>query len=772
MRSLLGISIRQNKVLLGYLLVTCGGWVLYVLGLLGSFEPLWPLILALLGVVVVVIVILRYRQLRIWPWWMIVSALILFVVGDALRVLYHTAGNITATRSFIPDLVTIPGYLLAAGGILGFSHFRARHQSNVFNSFLDGVMASLTLLGIIWVYVVGPTYARNHSSLLVRLAIVIYPSLSMFMLVVTLRMPFPPGERRPPAFWFITITMISAFVANVIGIFPDLSMVRIPEVVVETPYSIAYIFAGAAALHPTVRSLSHPSGIRRRGSRKAQFFLVSLALATPALLVFGVQNFSIGDSILLFMIDIALAGAATARVVRAFHSAKRSEEELAHIASHDALTGLANRRFVIDALTGLLNISAHHNENVALIFIDLDHFKQVNDTFGHAGGDELLVLVARRIKSIVRHHDLVARLGGDEFIVMLEGVRRVDEAISVATDIRNSLNKDFSIRGRETSISASIGVALTSGAGGDDAEYLLRDADAAMYGAKASGRDKVVVFDSSLQAQKSKENDLKRDLGNALSQNELFIVYQPIVRALGAKVEGIEALLRWQHPTFGLISPVTFVPIAEELGLISEIELWVLDQALEQLWAVEASGIVGDNFYLSVNISDTQLNNSHFAETVFDLLTKYKLRGEMLCLELSEAVLLRSLEGPNSVLESLRALDVKIALDGFEAQDLTLTQFEQLSIDKVKIDNSMFELSNTESGNEVLMIAIMAMVKSLEMAVVVKGIETHEQAARIRQLGCDSIQGYLYSKPVRSELLPECLHRLQMKRPGMAGMLG
>ena len=315
---------------------------------------------------------------------------------------------------------------------------------------------------------------------------------------------------------------------------------------------------------------------------------------------------------MLGLLMLAMTAAAVARIVQALHTAERSEARLVYQAHHDSLTGLPNRRMMEEHLSAMLQTKRADQTQVALLYLDLDRFKLINDTLGHSQGDKLLVEVADRLRAHVRPSDLVTRIGGDEFMILLDHVVSVSQAVDLANRLRASLTTPFVVNGMTFYLSASIGLAFASG---DHpyatAEALVRDADTAMYQAKDAGRDAVAVFDQSMRTRVEERLELERDLHFAVPMDQLHLVYQPIVRLPQGTVVGMEALVRWSHPTHGVIAPVKFIPLAEESGLISDIGDWALDEAVGQFatWRRHDPSLA--DLYMSVNLSGAQLHDDH-----------------------------------------------------------------------------------------------------------------------------------------------------------------
>jgi diguanylate cyclase (GGDEF)-like protein len=403
---------------------------------------------------------------------------------------------------------------------------------------------------------------------------------------------------------------------------------------------------------------------------------------------------------------------------------------------------------------------------IGLLFFDLDRFKLINDTLGHTHGDELLVQVARRLTESTRAGDLVSRIGGDEFVVVLGGSVGIPEARAFANRLRGSLRAPFLIDGSEFFVTASIGIAFAARGGAFDAEALIRDADTAVHQAKEAGRDAVAVYDDEMRAQLTERVEIERDLRHAVERNELHLVFQPIVSMNHNEVYGFEALVRWAHPSLGVLLPKRFIPIAEESDLISEIGSWVLEDALRQLVTCRAVAGFG-HLTVSVNLSALQLRDELLVQRVSRCLDVHGLPGSALTLELTESEMMENLELSIASLTALRRLGVLIAIDDFGTKYSSLAYLQRLPVSILKIDQSFVQAirGSEPVPSESLVAAIMAMSEALGIQTIVEGVETAEQARHLMKLGCRVAQGYLYARPARADQIIDVLGLLTRSRP-------
>jgi len=706
------------------------------------------------------------RPSRIWPWAAIALALALFMAAGVERSSLPTMGNLTASRPLLPDLLALLGYALLAAGLLGFSRRQARGGHRQSSVVLDGLIAALALAALAWVFVLQTILFQDQVPMPVTLVLIAYPSMSIFMVVVTLRIVFNPEQERVPVFWYLLAGMSFLFVGDIVYMFADINLIAVPARLLNLPYALAYLGAGAAALHATMRKLTEPGRRERMAVSRFRIAVVAVALVIPALLTLEDRSASAADRVVLCLLMLAMTVAAVLRIVQALHTAESSEARLVFQANHDSLTGLPNRRMMEQHLSQLLEKTPVDDTHVALLYLDLDRFKQINDTLGHSHGDVLLVEVAERLRANVRPADLVTRIGGDEFMILLGDVVSVSRAVDLANRLRSCLRTPFVVHGMTFYMSASIGLAFASG---DDpaatAEVLIRDADTAMYEAKDAGRDAVAVFDQSMRARMAERVELERDLHHAVTLNQLHLVYQPIVRLPQGTVVGMEALVRWAHPIHGVLTPAKFIPLAEENGLIAEIGGWVIEEAVSQFAAWRRQAPQMADLYVSVNLSGMQLRDGQIVDRVADVLTMNSLEGTSLCLELTESVVMEDPAAAAATLTELRQLGLRIAIDDFGSEYSSLAYLKRFPATTLKIDKSFVSnLAREDSADATLIATIVAMARALDITTIAEGVETSIQAARLLELGCDTVQGYLFSRPVGADRLLEVVSSLGTQR--------
>jgi diguanylate cyclase (GGDEF)-like protein len=432
---------------------------------------------------------------------------------------------------------------------------------------------------------------------------------------------------------------------------------------------------------------------------------------------------------------------------------ERTAAQLRHQAGHDALTGLPNRALIFDRAEQMAARARRDHSGVAALFIDLDQFKDVNDTFGHAAGDELLRQVSGRFNAVVRETDTVGRLGGDEFVVLVETAEGVPDPEDVARDLLSSLREPFYLaKDRQlSSVSASIGIA--SGAR-DSASELLRDADIALSEAKARSHGNFVSFHPEMQAAIATRVELESELREAIRNNEFFLVYQPIFRLQDQTMTGVEALLRWRHPTRGLVMPGEFIPVLEATGMILDVGRFVLEEACRQaaLWAQ-----AGRPLTVSVNASGHQLDREDFVGLVDRTLALSGLQPRLLTIEITETTLMQDAKLSALRLRALKRAGVKLAIDDFGTGYCSLAYLQQFPVDSLKIDRSFVSQMESSAEGAALVRTIVQMGRDLNLDTLAEGIETTEQLTRLRLEECKSGQGYLFARPLAVAALEELL---------------
>ncbi len=426
---------------------------------------------------------------------------------------------------------------------------------------------------------------------------------------------------------------------------------------------------------------------------------------------------------------------------------RRAEAELYHNAYHDSLTQLSNRTHFVEQLNrAIARVQRHPEQRFAVMYLDFDRFKMVNDSLGHKAGDELLVNVARRLKAMLRPTDVLARLGGDEFAILVEDLHRQRDAVELTERIQQELQKSIQLGTMEVTVSASIGITFSTN-GYQTSDQIIRDADIAMYKAKSKGKAQYALFDSSLHQHVTAQLQLETELRRALGQGQIYLEYQPICSLRDRSLIGFEALVRWNHPERGLLEPATFIPVAEETGLIVPLGNWVLTEACRQMAEWRAIR-VSDSLFMSVNVSSLQLMHPDFVAHVHHALQAAEMRPAQLTLEVTESVLMDGIENAVSTLTALRNMGVTLSIDDFGTGYSSLSYLATLPIDALKVDRSFIERMNRDGEGSEIVKAIFKLGQALSKQVFAEGIETGAQLTLLQELGCEFGQGFLLSRPV------------------------
>jgi diguanylate cyclase (GGDEF)-like protein len=422
-----------------------------------------------------------------------------------------------------------------------------------------------------------------------------------------------------------------------------------------------------------------------------------------------------------------------------------AEHQMEYLAHHDSLTSLPNRVLIHDRFKQAQGFADRHQNKVGLLFIDLDHFKTINDTLGHSTGDHFLIQIASRLQHCLRDTDTISRQGGDEFLILLPSLTDGDATLPVVEKILEVLQQPLQVDGHELATTASIGISLYPD-DGSDFNTVLKHADMAMYQAKEAGRNTYCFFDPRMNQEALETSALRNGLKTALAREELVLYYQPQIDLNSGAVVGAEALIRWQHPERGMIAPAQFIPLAEESGLIVPVGAWVLREACHQIVAWQRAGL--PRLSVAVNLSAVQFKRSDMMQTVRSVLEETGCEPSLLELELTETVLLQDTENVLSTVQALKGLGIKLSIDDFGTGYSSLAYLKRLAVDKLKIDQSFVRDLDRNADSAAIVRAIIQMAHSLKLRTVAEGVETAELLQPLRDFACDEVQGYLYARPL------------------------
>jgi len=446
---------------------------------------------------------------------------------------------------------------------------------------------------------------------------------------------------------------------------------------------------------------------------------------------------------------------------RTTNELEASKEHFRHVAFHDTLTDLPNRAFFTDHLRlAIERAKRQPGYHFAVLFLDLDRFKNINDSLGHTYGDQLLLAIAERLRACLRQVDVVARFGGDEFAIFLDGLQDPGDAVRLAEKIQKEIAVPLTIEKREAFASGSIGIALST-AGYEQPEDILRDADTAMYRAKDSGKARHEVFDTRMYARAVSILNLENDLRRAIERQQFLVYYQPIVILKTGKICGFEALVRWEHPERGLISPAEFIPVAEETGLIVPLGQWVLEQACCQTRQWQLQSVANSALTLSVNLSGKQLSQGDLSLQIQEVLDRTNFDPRALKLEITESVVMDNPDLAIRILNQLHDLGIELSIDDFGTGYSSLSYLHRFPVNNLKIDRSFISGMGLGDENLEIVRTITMLARNLGMKVIAEGIETKEQLAQLRALSCELGQGYLFSKPMDAESVDALMRKDQ-----------
>jgi diguanylate cyclase (GGDEF)-like protein len=677
-------------------------------------------------------VLLHVSPAKRRPWWCTAAGTVLFLAGVLLR----TATPMTGWLSYPADVLTLAGYACLVAALILWLRSGASGQRL---ELLDAVLVGLGACLVTWVVQVVP--ALEHDAEPVRQVLnATYPVIDIVLLTLCVRMALTRNTHYP-AFFFFVLAMAALLTGDLVYTM-SAALNSAPPPLADAPFMIAFGAFTTAGLHPSTRRLSTPALAPSQAWSSGRLLVMGIALFAPTILAAAVPAEGSLDRGVRVALVAGLTGIVLRRLVQTINSYAAGELAARDLAYRDQLTGLANREALHERLRDELPRAASVGEPVSVLFFDLDGFKLVNDSYGHGVGDELLVAAAQRISGHMRERDFVARVGGDEFVAVARHAETAG-AEGLAVRLIEAFEAPFELSIGPMFVSASVGIARFNPADTTaDSGSLIREADTAMYQAKSTGRNRAVVFDASLRETVRTRIDVENGLRRAIELDEFELHYQPIVDMASGRVRGCEALLRWRHPERGLMSPATFIPIAEQSFLIVAIGRWVLQQATRDLARWRAEGHT--DLYVSVNVSARQLLDVGLLDDVVDALAASEVPGRALVIELTESALVVNPDEVQATLSSLRRLGCGLAVDDFGTGYSALSYLRRFPVTVVKIDRAFVSLPGVDTA---LVSAILAMSKALGLTVIAEGVETAEQESALLALGCHSAQGYRYGKP-------------------------
>jgi diguanylate cyclase len=684
----------------------------------------------------------RPANLRPWLWWTAAGAL--FLIGLVIRFgLVALPGPLGDA-----DLWTFAGYAGTALCLIGL--LRRTHTGPDPALWLDtgAITVGSALVG--WVMNIAPQLRAPQVQLGAAVVNTLYPVMDAILLALTVQLAFRRGSRAPAL-----QAGLASLTTLLIG---DLSYTFIwaahPGAVnpyVNVLYLIAYACMGMMATHPSMRELSDVDVRYTPGTSRSRLVVVFLGMITPASIPIMLPTYGPLDGAVRAVIMGIFGTLVFLRLLGTIKALQRAEAEAQHRATHDGLTGLPNRLALTETLDAhLAQVRTGSPARwVNVLFLDCDHFKQINDSLGHAAGDEVIVQFAHRLRTMTRTVDHLARVGGDEFVLRAD-TDTPEQVTALADRILAMFDEPLEISGgRRALLKPSIGISQVRGSAPASAQDLIRDADLALYEAKGAGRATYTVYDGSMRDRIARRHALADALRGALGRAEITVVYQPIRGGAGfSELVGWEALVRWHHPELGSVSPLEFIPVAEDTGVIVDIGAFVLRTAAMQLaaWQREFSR---RDVHVSVNVSSVQLLRGDVVELVSQTLTETGLAPEGLWLEITESVLLERTEEAIGTLNELADLGVKLCMDDFGTGYSSLSYLKDFTVHVLKVDRAFIRNLVDEPRDRSLTKAMIDVASALGLeGVVAEGVETAEQAALLAELGCALAQGYLFGRPV------------------------
>ncbi|NBN90007.1 MAG: EAL domain-containing protein [Actinobacteria bacterium] len=686
--------------------------------------------------------------------WSLVLAIAVF--STAAQIL-DGAGEGTGLRiateaGFLAVQVTLAGALLVVTV--------RRSGASLMRSLGDGLIVALGTWILIWVLLIQPSIDAIVEPNVVTGLRGVTLATSTVVLFLLASLLFSDANRTT-AVWMLSGAIGLSLVGDLLYALEKSGHLSVATRYGNAPYVTSLFFAAATFLHPSVRGLSQRGSIRLRRPFLGRLVLTTLALIVPLLVVSTMDPHDRLDRVVRTVSLFVLATAVTARVIQAVRDNARSQAVLVELAQTDPLTQLPNRNLMLDHIADALEQSWRADRRPTVLFIDVDRFKNINDSLGHGAGDDVLLAVARRLRNTIPERAHVGRISGDEFVVLDPASRTTGDAMQLAERVLAAFHEPLQVSQGDVFVSASIGVALGSPTGSLTAEELLRNADTAMYRAKDAGRNCIAIFDDSMLERVTQRLSLETALYRALERRELRLVHQPIIDIQLGDVIGFEALMRWEQEDGTTVSPAEFIPIAEETGTIVPIGAWALLEALSHLRDWINRGVCPESASMSVNVSPRQLHDPNFTSAVNEALTRSRIRPQQLWLEVTEGVMIAEPDQALSTLRRLNALGVRVAIDDFGTGYSSLSLLQRFPIQRLKIDRAFISGIADDVSARSLVKTIIAMADALGLDTVAEGVESIRQLQSLADLRCAKAQGFLISHPVHPDAMESTLAALE-----------
>jgi diguanylate cyclase len=682
----------------------------------------------------------RHRPTVTFPWTMFALSCICFILGAGLR--QALDGQAIAP---LADVFSLAGYATTFLAFIALLRNRRADGAGP-HELIDGVIVCVAAASAALVLLALPVVdSLGWSAFTVLLGA--YPVIDVAVVFVAVLL-YWTSANRVVSFWLLALTMTAMLVGDIGYAYIGTHGQVVGGSLMDLPFVLAFGCFGAAALHPSMTELSDIQPRPVQSWSRARLVVLVPALLVPSLVLILSPSSDAADWI-CGVASSTIALLLLARAIGAVGEHTVSQQDLRYQATHDALTGLANRARLVERVDAFIQRSERADGRVDLLFLDLDKFKLINDTWGHQMGDQVLRTAADRLRRIVDASDVLARLGGDEFVIaryVEPGQSRSGEML--AADIIDSFRAPLSET--DTTLVATVSIGLVSSTHAASAEGLIRDADTAMYRAKGSGRNRCVTFDSGMHDAVRRRVETELALRHALDRDQFRLNYQPIVNLESRRVVGVEALLRWAHPGMGMVAPLDFIPVAEETGLIVEIGEWVVSESLRQLSLWHAAG--HESLWCSVNVSARQLRDSRLVDHLEAELLRFGVAPDKLVVEITESAMMDDEETSAALLGRLRALGVPLAVDDFGTGYSSLGHLRRFPVSKVKIDREFIAGLGTDNDDAEIVRAVVAMSLAMGLEVVAEGIETEGQRRLLLETGVQLGQGWLFARAEAPEV--------------------
>ncbi len=693
----------------------------------------------------------------------------------AVGVLYAMAQLISGDGPTYETPLAIALGLLATGCITGALVILVRGQGAHAHPGLLGdiIIVALGSWIVSWALLVQPIVNNASGTAWSTILYSLYQPSAAVILFLVLAILLN-NSQRPAAMWLVAAGLTCNLLGDLIYSLIAAGHLGAGAERIALPlYIAAYFAAGAAFLHPSISSIGQrTAGPSQQLTGRLVVTIASLVL--PVVVLAGTAPNDNTDKIVRSLSALLLATVVTLRVVMAVRANNQAQAELLHGAQTDPLTGLPNRTVLLERINDLLGNSWSQDQHPTLFFVDLDRFKNINDSLGHSAGDEVLVTVARRLTNAVPEGTMVARLSGDEYVVLDTTSKSPGAALALAERMLAVFREPLPLSQGDVFVTASIGVASISATSSTSPEDLVRHADTAMYRAKDAGRNCLAVYDESMHERVAHRLAVETALHRALDRRELRLFHQPILDLQSGDVVGFEALMRWQQRDGTIVSPAEFIPIAEDTGTIIPIGSWALLEALSQLRRWIDDGVCSPGATMSVNVSPRQLSDSNFPAIVSEALTRSGVSAQLLWLEVTESVMISEPELALATLRRLRSLGVRVALDDFGTGYSSLSLLQKFPLQRIKIDRAFVHGVADNPNDRSLVRTIIAMGRSLGLDMVAEGVESVHQLQVLSDLGCTKAQGFLISHPVPADAMRSTVAALERlgQFPGLRPNVG